>query len=567
MVEACGALFEEHEMRVDKCTHLITTEAYLKKTSLPSKIKDAASKGREIVTLAWLLQSIEKGYLVDTKDFKLETAKTARLRLQATTVKVPLEFRQIIVDEETTGYSEGFTVWVHKGVVWDATLVRLVAQNLGETKSRLVIRRSQLLHDPKAKKYYTFMLEKAGGKVYQTSRLGQGKLEEAKDIFQGIFYDATGLHWEFRDDDPKKNKSIYAKCNFSDEEDSLSVLGTKPYPPAIKAVLDLIIRSGSEQIPQLMKKCLEKNTGGPVMLGKSAVSIHQLRVGMSLLKQLLERPKFANEIVTGTWPASSVLKIYQRLIGSEESKSPASLEWIQREQDFLSYLHILTMASNPGLPVGWVESRLKTHLHQLLGLKHMTLVEKFTKEYQALERYFKFSDYSSVYGDPSYGPTQVKNIFRIERLTESDRFIAWTKQKCNDQCRLLLWHGSGNNSFSGILAKGLLGYIREPRIFLSGLAGYSASYCFKRGIIPGQTALMLLCEVSIHQARHIPQGGMCDAECIHPDLQGIKMLKIAPGENYSRSRAWAVRQEYSFSKPDGIRMRYLFEFEIQNAKG
>ncbi|KAJ5752073.1 Peptidase S10 serine carboxypeptidase [Penicillium odoratum] len=380
MVEACGALLEEHEMRVDKCTHLITTEAYLKKKSLPSKIRDAASKGCEIVTLEWLLRSIQKGYIIDTKDFKLETTKTARLRLQATTVKVPKEFRKLIVDETFPGYSEGFTVWVHKEVFWDATLVRLVAQNLGETKSQLVVRRSQLLHDPKANKYYTFMVEKTGEKVSQSSLVGQGKLEQAKDLFQGIFYDATGLHWEYRHDDPKKNKFIYAECNFSDEEASLSVLGTKthkPHPPAIKAVLNLIIEPGSEN--QLIKQCLKKNAGGPVMLGKSTMSIHQLRVGICLLKQLLKRPKLANEIVTGTGPASSVLKIYQCLIGSVESKSPASLEWIQREQDFLSYLRILAMASHPGLPSGWAESRLSPHLHRLLGLKHMTLGDYVSK--------------------------------------------------------------------------------------------------------------------------------------------------------------------------------------------
>lgn len=44
-------------------------------------VKDAALKGCEIVTLPWLLLSLECGYPINTKDYKLTTKKIAKLGL------------------------------------------------------------------------------------------------------------------------------------------------------------------------------------------------------------------------------------------------------------------------------------------------------------------------------------------------------------------------------------------------------------------------------------------------------------------------------------------------------
>lgn len=40
--EKWGASFEDHDSQVEKCTHLITTEKYVKKSIMPAKSKQQA---------------------------------------------------------------------------------------------------------------------------------------------------------------------------------------------------------------------------------------------------------------------------------------------------------------------------------------------------------------------------------------------------------------------------------------------------------------------------------------------------------------------------------------------
>jgi len=75
---------------------------------------------------------------------------------------------------------------------------------------------------------------------------------------------------------------------------------------------------------------------------------------------------------------------------------------------------------------------------------------------------------------------------------------------------------------------------------------------------------MLLCEVSSPKfsKKKVEGDRWRDAGCVHADLQGVKMLNVRTGENYSSGRWGSVTTEYNFPKAEQIRMRYLFEFEI-----
>ncbi|KAJ5805840.1 uncharacterized protein N7503_003442 [Penicillium pulvis] len=669
-IEKWGASFEDYDSRIEKCTHLITTEKYVKKSIMPAKIKDAASKGCEIVTLPWLLLSIECGYPIDAKDYRLETIKIAGLRPKANDKASPkpeadgpkpdmkkankaksksketddpepklkevdepnprlkrtdkakpkpkeadeIKLRPIKADKpkpklkafgaagEAKRTLEGLedagdgtkkvaktssdadylhylqnnvhkffpdlpkdlSVWEQGDDEWDAFLIKPLVRKTGETTRPFVICRIQLLCDLIANQYHTYSHEKTGEVIAKASRSGLGSLEEAKAAFQEIFHDATGLRWKSRLKDPKKGKFIFVEHHFKDEEACPSALDiAKTLSPAVKAVLSHITPSKDQT--NLIKAFLKRLPAGPIRNGSVLVTVQHLRAGIALLERLLGRPDLAAEITSDDSPALMMLQCYHCLVGDGLSKAPRSLDWIQREQDHLSYLHVLATASQSNRPLGWVEKQLTQHLPRVLGLTHMALVDPTTKEYRILENYFNFSDMRHAYGIGynSY-ENKLKNIFRIERLGEADRFLKWADAQ-NDHGRCLLWHGSGNDYFKGIFETGLVGGLVEPKIFLSGLAGYSTTYCYRRtGFKVGVSQLMLLCEVCSPEFRENKTKGdqWCDAGCVHPDLQGVKMLNVPPGVKY-RLGLWPIQKEYSYRKSEQIRMRYLFEFDME----
>ena len=253
---------------------------------------------------------------------------------------------------------------------WDTMLIKPLARKTGEANRQFVICRIQLLCDLIASRYHTFSHEKTGEVIAKASRTGLGSLEEAKAAFQEKFQEATGLRWKSRLKDPKKDKFIYVEHHLTDEEASQSALAiAKALPPTVKAVLRLIIPDADQT--NVIKAFLKNKPAGPIKNGSRLVTVHHLRAGNALLKRLLGRPDLAAEITSTDSPASNMLQCYHCLIGDASSKALPSLDWIQREQDHLSYLHIIATASQPNRPPGWVQEQLSPHIHRVLGLTHM----------------------------------------------------------------------------------------------------------------------------------------------------------------------------------------------------
>lgn len=89
------------------------------------------------------------------------------------------------------------------------------------------------------------------------------------------------------------------------------------------------------------------------------------------------------------------------------------------------------------------------------------------------------------------------NIFRIERHGEAERFASWSKEnQAGVGDRRLLWHGSQQLNFIGILSHGLCDDAlptgrKHAGVYLAEMAHLSIGFCrTSRG-----DALMLLCEV------------------------------------------------------------------------
>lgn len=256
--------------------------------------------------------------------------------------------------------------------MWDAILIKPSTRKTEDKDCQFVICRIQLLHDLTTNRYHTFSHEKTGEVITKASRSPLGVLEEAKSVFQESFLNATGLRWKNRLQDPKKKKFIYVEHHLENEDGSPSALAiAKTLPPAVKAVLSIIIPDTDQA--HLIKTFLEAKPAGSIRNDSRLMTVHRLNAGIALLKRVLGRPDLAAEIRSKDSPASIMLQCYHYLIGPGSSKAKPSLDWAQREQDHLSYLHILATASQPNRPPGRVEEQLSQHLPRVLGLTHMAL--------------------------------------------------------------------------------------------------------------------------------------------------------------------------------------------------
>ncbi|KAJ5933778.1 Peptidase S10 serine carboxypeptidase [Penicillium verhagenii] len=417
MVEESGAKFETYDMRVENCTHLVTTAAYAKKISLPNKIKDAALKGCEIVTLDWLLDCIETGHLIDTKDYSLKTRRLVNIRSNALVksdddddsesetgedAQKSSAFWEEIVDKDYPGLARGRSVLREKDLVWDATLIKLLTGKTGMKKGHFIVSHVQLLYDSSSKKYHTFSHEKTERGVDQATckQAGRGKLENAQDAFEDFFEDATDLSWATRHKDPKKNKYIYVDFHLKDKETGDPESAISKTTPATKIVLDAIIGPAKNQL-ELIKAPLEKSRSS-IMVNQTVLTMYELRLGIAILEQLLKRPNLSNELYVSTSSTSVLLRYYHCLVGASPDTVRVSRGWIECETEYLLYIRTLAMASQPDRPTGWGETQLTPHLYRALGLRQMEQVKPASEEYEELAAYFNFSDIGNVYGSSGY---------------------------------------------------------------------------------------------------------------------------------------------------------------------
>ncbi|KAJ5626832.1 hypothetical protein N7528_004259 [Penicillium herquei] len=514
---------------IAECTHLITTDLEIQGRTLPFKVKIAALKSCKIVSLDWLLDSLKQGQPVPVAGYELKSDHLDAIKrrglesvkriwqdefgkdcssAKAPKIKATVDgFLADLVDEQFPGGEKGLLVWKdHSDLLYDATMFKL-ERNTSSSKTAtgmcsVTLLREQLLWDPHACEYHTWSYKEVDGVISEANRAGLGDLNSAKTAFEKLFQECTGLSWNHRQEKPKTSKYIFVDCHFEDEETYLNNLGPKTPSKGLNGVIDLVYKVPGKSealIRALVPERGIKPTGLPL-------SKHQMRVCLVILKQLMAHlDATKKKALTGEIPTAHV-QCYQALVNSSRLSTSVEIEWIRDEYEHLSYNRILSLAHQQDL------------------------------------RY----------------PGKLVNIFRIERVEEAERHRKWIQK--NNRQRRLLWHGSPVSNFTGILSQGLRGGLGERGIYAAELAGVSTGYCRTQGM-----CLMLLCEVAIQRARataaqprHTP-AQYRDAGCIHPDLQGVEMLDIAIGDQYA-TKGWQIPIEHRMSKPDQIRMRYLFQF-------
>ena len=182
------------------------------------------------------------------------------------------------------------------------------------------------------------------------------------------------------------------------------------------------------------------------------------------------------------------------------------------------------------------------------------------------------------------------NIFAIERHGEVEQYAAMQKAHgAEHKNRKLLWRGSKNMNFVGILGQGLRSRAVKPQsgtpndgVYFADFAGKSLRYCDPR---EDRMALMLLCEVQLGRLGSCSLGRpdilefmrqscctsichdgktkhkkWCDASCIHPDLKGIKVPDVSQG--HAKGGGNLHYNEYVIFNAAQIRQRYLLQVKV-----
>ncbi|KAI6197693.1 Poly [ADP-ribose] polymerase [Aphelenchoides besseyi] len=122
----------------------------------------------------------------------------------------------------------------------------------------------------------------------------------------------------------------------------------------------------------------------------------------------------------------------------------------------------------------------------------MELLPEDSTEVQLVKKYAH-----NTHGDTHHIRVQVKEVFKIERHGEAEKF---TTEIPN---RKLLWHGSRLSNFAGILSQGLRiappeapvnGYMFGKGVYFADMVSKSANYCMSN---QSTDCFLLLCEVAL----------------------------------------------------------------------
>lgn len=171
----------------------------------------------------------------------------------------------------------------------------------------------------------------------------------------------------------------------------------------------------------------------------------------------------------------------------------------------------------------------------------------------------------------------VKEIFKVDRHGEDDRFVRFAKSN-----RMLLWHGSNLTNFTGILSNGLKiapadaelnGTLFGKGIYFADAIAKSACYC---GCETG-VALLLLCEVELgdilelqrpaqikklHSGKNSVKGiGNCHSPSMFTRSDGLQ-IPLGNIEMDSQIDSNLQFNEYIVYEEAQVKIRYLVKAEF-----
>ncbi|XP_075733862.1 poly [ADP-ribose] polymerase 2 isoform X3 [Rhipicephalus microplus] len=325
---------------------------------------------------------------------------------------------------------------------------------------------------------------------------------KAQLVFEERFYSKTGNRWEVWAKDSKfekrKGKYVILKVDYS---------GPKTQEECI------------QQLPEEIANNVASSRLKPNLL-----KLVSLIFDLKAMKETVVRMKFdVTKFPLGMLTKEQILAGYEALDKIEDciKRKSNKSELVEACSDFYTCVpHSFSRRKRPTLIR--TELHVQEKMQQLEVLQAVqTILDLFRKEagiknphpldslYETLECELTEldrtnDDYKIIQAslEKTHGSThnkyhlELQNVFRIEKMAYNESFVSVGNHR-------MLWHGSRNNNFAGILSSGLCitpqaaspnGCMFGKGVYFADCVSKSANYCFRE---PQEEGLMLLCEVSL----------------------------------------------------------------------
>ncbi|KAJ7630425.1 poly polymerase catalytic domain-containing protein [Roridomyces roridus] len=407
--------------------------------------------------------------------------------------------------------------------VWEAMLNQT---NIGDNNNKFYV--LQLLH-PIGNDSQSVLFTRWGrvGADGQTQIKGPWNGATAINEFKKQFKAKAGVNWEDRIGMvPKKGKYTWLERDYGDGDededmpDASAAGGSgkkkqddEPIPdctlaPEIQEFCKLIF-STSIIDATLSSMNYDANK---LPLGKlSKTTILRGFAALKTLSEVIEAPNGETALENGGFSQACDLLsgTYYSIIPHDFGRNrPTSINTqllLKRELELVDALGDMEIASklmaanaqkgSDGKPVNPLDS----HFLQL-GLTGMEPVARTSSEFKVLEEYVR-----DTHGQTHmHIKAKVKNVFRVERASETAAFKKGGFDQVGDGERMLLWHGSRSTNFAGILKQGLriappeapvTGYMFGKGVYFADMMSKSAGYCYSH--MSQNIGILLLCEVAV----------------------------------------------------------------------
>lgn len=297
---------------------------------------------------------------------------------------------------------------------------------------------------------------------------------EAIDRFNQIFFDKTGNQWTDRATFKKiPNKLYLLEIDYGQHGDNDKLQkalndpnskNTCQLPKSVQDLVRLIFNVGTmEQTLLSFDIDLKK-----MPLGK--LSRNQLKKAYQVLTELqtliTEGSQNKNSIVDCTNRFYTLIPHY---FGRGKPQILDSVDLIQSKTQMIDNLLEIEIAYSmlKGSFDEKNEHPIDAHYKKLKCI--IEPVDEETDEFKRIEEYMA-KTHASTHNQYTL---KLKNLFKVIREGESERFHKWGK----DKNRQLLWHGSRVTNFAGILSQGLrIAPPEAPMVFLVKLMVKSEKY-------------------------------------------------------------------------------------------
>ncbi|XP_030051590.1 poly [ADP-ribose] polymerase 1 isoform X2 [Microcaecilia unicolor] len=495
---------------------------------------------------------------------------------QGTTSKLEKKMKLTIkggaaVDPDS-GLQDSAHVLEKKGKIYSATLGQVDIMRGTNSYYKL-----QLLESDKENRYWLF---RSWGRV--GTDIGSNKLEkmtskeEAIDQFLNLYEEKTGNYWHDPEFTKYPKKFYPLEIDYGQDEETLKKLslnsGAKSkLPKPVQELITLIF-----DVESMKKAMVEFEIDLQKMpLGK--LSKRQIQSAYSILSKV-------QQAVSSSASEPQILDLSNRFytliphnFGMKKPPLLNNLEYIQAKVQMLdnlldievAYSLLKSGAEDGGKnPIDINYEKLKTGIQ---------VVERDSEEAKILNQYVK-NTHATTHNTYDL---EIVDIFRIEREGERQRYKPF--QELNN--RKLLWHGSRNTNFAGILSQGLriappeapvTGYMFGKGIYFADMVSKSANYCHAFPdnpvglILLGEVALGNMNELkSAAQITKLPKGkhSVKGLGKTAPDpvasitLNGVE-VPLGKGVDTGISNASLLYNEYIVYDVAQVNLKYLLKLKF-----